>query len=524
MTGNGISALVALAAGVAGPLAARSVAAQDVPGDDPVLQAIWEAGTAASRVEALAQVLLDSLGPRLPGTPESEAALAWAERVYGSWDIDVRREPYGTWVGWRAGITHVDLLAPRVRTLNATMVAWSPGTSTPRTAPVIALPALSEEPDQEAFREAVRDRFVLLSPPEPTCRPSESWEEWAMPETVESWRTERAAAKTEFADRFAHAGMGLEQLASVLDEGGAAGILTSEWPDAWGGSRMHGPSLTRRAPHLALSCEHYGLLWRLAERGQGPMVRVDARAEFLGEVPVANLIGTIRGSELPDEYVILSAHFDSWRGASGATDNGAGTVVMMEAMRILREAYAQPKRTILVTHWNGEEQGLNGSRAFAADHPEIVEGLQLLLNLDLGTGRVTNISMMGLKEAAPFFERWLARIPGPLAADIELEDPGVPGRGSDYASFVCAGAPAFALGTRSWDYGTYTWHSTLDTFDKLVVDDLQRNATLVSMLAYLASEDPERLPRTRRVLPVDEQTGETASWPTCTDGARSSGR
>lgn len=522
MMGKGISALVALAAGVAALVAARPVAAQDIPGDDPVLQAIWEVGTADSRLEALAQVLLDSLGPRLPGTPESEAALAWAERMYRSWDIDVRQEPYGTWVGWRAGITHVDLFAPHVRTMNATMVAWSPGTSAPLTAPVIALPALPEEP--EAFREAVRDRFVLLSPPEPTCRPSESWKEWAMPSTVESWQAERAAAKTGFTDWLAHAGMGVRQLASVLDEAGAAGILTSEWPDAWGVSRTHGSSLTRRAPHLALSCEDYGLLWRLAERRQGPMVRVDAPAEFLGEVPVANLIGTIRGSELPDEYVILSAHFDSWRGASGATDNGAGTVVMMEAMRILREVYARPRRTILVTHWNGEEQGLNGSRAFAADHPEIVEGLQLLVNLDLGTGRVTNVSMMGLTEAARFFERWLARIPRPLVADIELEDPGVPGRGSDYASFVCAGAPAFALGTRSWDYGTYTWHSTLDTFDKLVIEDLQRNAMLVSMLAYLASEDSERLPRTRRVLPVDERTGETESWPACTDGARSSGR
>ena len=519
-----MSELVALAAAATALVSAQSVTAQDISGDDPVLRAIWEAGTSESRLETLAQVLLDSLGPRLPGTPQSEAALAWAERMYGSWGIRARREPYGTWVGWRPGTTHVDLLAPHARTLRAATVAWSPGTSAPLTAPVIALPVLSGEFDQEAFREAVRDRLVLLSPPEPTCRPSDSWQEWATPETLESWRTQRATVNKEFTDRFARAGIDPDQLASVLDGVGVAGIFTSEWPDGWGVSRTHGSSGMRRAPHLTLSCEDYGLLWRLAERRQGPVVRVDASAELLGEVPVANLIGTIPGTELPDEYVILSAHFDSWSGASGATDNGAGTVVMMEAMRILREAYPQPRRTILVTHWNGEEQGLNGSRAFAVDHPEITEGLQLLLNLDLGTGRVTNISMMGLEGAASFFERWLARIPESLAGDIELEDPGVPGRGSDYASFVCAGAPAFALGTRSWDYGTYTWHSTLDTFDKLVIDDLQENAMLVSMLAYLASEDSERLTRTRRVLPVDEQTGEPAAWPVCRDGARSSGR
>jgi hypothetical protein len=411
-----------------------------------------------------------------------------------------------------------------VRTLDAMTLAWSPGTAAPVTGPVIAFPMLPEEPDARAFQQAVRGRFVLLSAPEPTCRPTASWEAWATPGALERMRAEREAARSRFAERYAHTGMRPAQLAYLLDEAGAAGVLTSDWPDSWGVVRTHETAVTRRAPHVLLACEDYGLLWRLAEGDQGPVLRVDASAELLGDVPVANLIGTIRGVELPDEYVVLSAHFDSWDGASGATDNGAGTVVMMEAMRILREAYPRPRRTILVAHWNGEEQGLNGSRAFATDHPEVVDGLQTLLNQDLGTGRVTNLSMMGFEEAAPFFERWLARVPSELAGGIELEAPGVPGAGSDYAAFLCAGAPAFALGLRNWDYGAYTWHTTLDTFDKLVIDNLRDDATLVAMLAYLASEDPERMPRTRRALPVDQRTGEPASWPACRDGARSSGR
>jgi len=211
---------------------------------------------------------------------------------------------------------------------------------------------------------------------------------------------------------------------------------------------------------LELSCEDYGLVFRLAHNGQGPRLRVQADADLLGEVPVSNVIGEIKGSEKPDEYVMLSAHFDSWDGSSGATDNGTGTITMMEAMRILKSVYPRPKRTIMVGHWSGEEQGLNGSRAFAADNPAVVKGLQALFNQDNGTGRVATISMAGLTRAGEFFGRWFAKLPTELTRNITLVIPGIPGGGgSDYASFLCYGAPAFNLTSLSWDYGTYTWHT-----------------------------------------------------------------
>ena len=196
--------------------------------------------------------------------------------------------------------------------------------------------------------------------------------------------------------------------------------------------------------------------------------------------------------------------------------------MMMEAMRILQRTYPRPKRTILVGHWNGEEQGLNGSRAFAADHPEIVAGLQALFNQDDGTGRVSTITMEGLSEAGAFFTRWLERIPEEIRSHVTLVDPGTPGRGgTDNASFTCAGAPAFGMNAVGWDYGTYTWHTNRDTFDKIVLDDLRNNATLTAMLAYLGSEEPEQLPRTRRVMPTDRGTGQPAAWPACRDPDRS---
>jgi Zn-dependent M28 family amino/carboxypeptidase len=238
---------------------------------------------------------------------------------------------------------------------------------------------------------------------------------------------------------------------------------------------------------------------------------------------VFNTIAEIRGVEKPDEYVMLSAHFDSWDGASGATDNGTGTITMLEAARLLSIAYPRPKRTIIIGHWSGEEQGLNGSRAWAADHPEVVQHLQALFNQDNGTGRVQTISTQGLLGAGPLFAGWFGRLPTELTADIKLQIPGTPGSGgTDNASFVCYGAPAFGLGSLPWEYFTYTWHTNRDTFDKIVFDELKQNATLAAMLVYLASEDPQTMPRDRRVMPVDPATGVPRAWPDCSRPARTS--
>jgi hypothetical protein len=495
--------------------------AQTFTTGDAVLQRIWEEGTSRSQLERLGQVLLDSLGPRLTGTPESEAASRWVVETYRGWGIEARQERYGSWIGWRRGATSLSLVSPRLRSLEGTLLAWSPGTSGDVTAQAVLLPAVRDSAEVERFLEAARGRFVLLSPAEPSCRPDENWQRWATEPSLRAARSARADAYRGFAVRLQSVGMPPAQLIQRLEESGAVGILTSRWPEAWGVQTVH-DAWSERVPSFDLSCEDYGLVYRLAERGQSPVLRVEAVAEGLGEVPVWNTIAEIRGNELPDEYVILSAHFDSWDSASGATDNGAGTITMMEAMRILKTAYPNPKRTLLVGHWNGEEQGLNGSRAFAADHPEVVAGLQAFFNQDEGTGRIARVSMQGLAAAGDTFRRWFSRMPPHIVGEIELTEPGVPSAGgSDEASFICAGAPAFRLSGRSWDYAPYTWHTNRDTFDKLVFDELQANATLAAMLAYLASEDPERLSRDRAALPVDPATGRQTAWPECRDGLRS---
>ncbi len=513
----------ALAAIVVPALDATPARSQSFAVDDPVLRAIWAEGMERSRVEPLAQALLDSVGPRLTGSPGHDAGNAWLVAVYGGWGIDARNEPYGTWRGWRRGLTHVDLVAPRVRTLEAAMLAWSPGTPGPVEARVVLLPEVADSAAFQAWLPEARGALVAISFPQPTCRPDENWEEFARPETVERMRTERAAAMAAWDERVRAGGARAPDLVARLEAAGAAGVLTSRWSEGWGVTKIFGTT-AQRVPVLDLSCEDYGLVARLAARGQGPVLRVEAESEALGEVPVHNTIAEIPGGALPDEYVVLSAHFDSWDGSSGATDNGTGTVVVMEAMRILHAVLPNPRRTILAGHWGGEEQGLNGSRVFAADHPEVVAGLQALWNQDNGTGRIERISAQGLVDAAGTLGRWLARIPAEIGGHVTLVTPGSPGRGgSDYAAFVCHGAPAFGLSSLSWDYGAYTWHTNRDTYDKLVFEEVRENAVLMAMLAYLASEDPERVPRARRgVFPINQETGEMARWPECQAPERSS--
>lgn len=511
------TALAALSLALPAPSSAQTLA-----DNDPVLQAIWDQAMFNSRIEPMAQALLDSIGPRLTASPQMERAQDWAVKMLESWGVDARTEQYGTWLGWDRGPSHIDLMTPRVRSLEGRILAWSPGTDgTPVEGGVVYIPPMSGPADFQAFLPQVRGNYVLTSFPQPTCRADEQWEEFALPASFQRMEQEREAAEREWNQRLQATGLDRRELPRALEEAGALGVVSSTWPGSYGTTRVFN-AFTRDVPTFELSCEDYGLVYRLAANGQGPTLRVTAEAEFLGEIPTYNVIGEIRGTELPDEYVMLSAHYDSWEGGSGATDNGTGSVLMMEAMRILTEVYPNPRRTILIGLWSGEEQGLNGSRAFVEDHPEITANLQALFNQDNGTGRIVNMSASGFTEAGGSLARWLSRVPSEVTQHIDFQFPGNPSSGgTDHASFVCVPAPGFNLGALSWDYGSHTWHTHRDTFDKLAFDDLRNNAVLVASLVYLASEDPERVSRETRSV-IRGFGGQQGSWPTCQPADRSS--
>ena len=572
-----LAPLAALALSIAP--AAQAQLATTFPANDPTLERIWRLGMDSSHVQSLAQTLFDSIGPRLTGSPGLRAASDWVVKMYKSWGIDARREQYGTWRGWRRGVSHIDLVSPRVRSLEGMMLAWSPGTKgRPVTAPVIVLPKFQDSTEFVKWLPKAKGKIVMLSPAWPTCRPSEDWMRWSTPASMAHMDTLVAQMQQDWAVMTGPDGrpdstkmyrgtgytlaLGTGTLGMRLEKAGVAGMITSRTklggfanpfapangrggfggrggrggrggPPGGASARGGGPAASLAqangrggfggdgrgtggwgtievfetyntiAPAVTLTCEDYGLLYRLAENNQKPMVRLDLDAQLLGEQPVFNTIGVIRGTEHPDEYVMLSAHFDSWDGSSGATDNGTGTMMAMEAMRILKTAYPRPKRTIMVGHWASEEQGLNGSTAFTEDHPEVMKGLQALFNQDNGTGRVQSISAAGLTDIGRHLRDWYSRLPSfytdsmsPNVVSWAFNDvpTGNPG-GTDGAVFACFGTPSFGMGAVQWNYGTYTWHTNRDTYDKVVFDDLKHNATLAAMLAYLASEDPEFISR-----------------------------
>jgi carboxypeptidase Q len=520
-----ISLSLAAAFVVSAGLAAPHAAAQPGGGqaamwatDDPVLQQIWEQAMENSHLERLGMQLLDSIGPRLTGSPGIDRAHDWAMRTLQGWGYDARNEQYGTWRGWNRGHTHIDLVAPRVRSLEGLILAWSPGTNSQDVeGPVVVIPEWETQEQLDAWIEReVPGKFVAISFPQPTCRPDRHFNDFGSSGALQRLNAERTALRQAFQQRVPASGL----LRLRLEEAGALGILESNWSNTSGTNKVFQTN-TRTIPTLDLSCEDYGLVYRLAEHGMGPVVRVNAHSEELGEVPVYNTVGMIRGSEFPDEYVMFSAHFDSWDSGSGATDNGSGTLLMMEAMRILSEVYPNPRRSIMIGLWGGEEQGLNGSRRFVAMNPDIVQNIQVLLNQDNGTGRIENISMQGFVDAGEHWGRWLARVPPQISNQIRLTLPGSPGTGgTDHAAFVCVPATAFNLSGNSWGYGTYTWHTNRDTFDKLVFEDLRNNAALIAMVAYMASEDDERVSGAQRVLRAPD--GSDRPWPTCQPGRATS--
>ena len=467
-----------------------------------------------SQLETLAHQLMDVIGPRLVGTPQMNKAHEWAVATFKEWGIPAENEQWGTWRGWERGICHIDLLEPRVVSLHGRQLAWSPSTPAKGiTADLITLPEVADSLAFARWLPEVKGKWVLVSMPEPTGRPDYNWEEWATEASFEKMKSDREAQTKAWRQNLRNTGYSSRSINQALEAAGAAGIVQSRWSGAFGANKIFSAN-TEEIPVIDLSLEDYGMLYRMAENGDGPRLRVVAESRELGRVPTFNTVATIRGTELPDEYIVLSAHFDSWDGGTGATDNGTGTLTMMEAARILKKVYPNPKRTIIVGLWGSEEQGLNGSRAYVEDHPGVVSGLQALFNQDNGTGRVVNISGQGFLHAYEYLGRWLEAVPDHVTEHIETQFPGNPGRGgSDYASFVAMGAPAFSLSSLSWSYWNYTWHTNLDTYDKIVFDDVRNNAILTAVLAYMASEDPERTSREKAVLSVNPRTGEQREWP-----------
>jgi hypothetical protein len=501
------------------PLTPAPAYVRTTPPSDPVIQQLWDEGMGRSQAGALAQVLMDSIGPRLTGSPNMTRAQDWLLATYKLWGVPARKEPYGTWNAWKRGTAFVQLTSPRTKPLEAMMLSWSGNTGGAWVEGDVVTIAPYRTPEAyRAWLATISGKVVLVSAPRLTCR---------SPQQVAEFATDRSASALDSAQRDLSATYaGLTQLPpNFYDDvkaSGAVAVFEHNWSNYPGIDRIFGSPRNSALPTFDVGCEDYGLLFRLAQHKQGPRVRLMAESEFLGEQPVFNVVAEIKGAKKPNEYVVLSAHFDSWEGHSGATDNGTGSIVMLEALRILKTVLPKPSRTILVGHWSGEEQGLIGSGAFTADHPEVVKGLQFAFNQDNGTGRIVSTGPGLHPENGPRLAKYMSEMPAEFTKTIRLNGTSGVGGGSDDASFRCWGAPSIGLNALTWDYSYTTWHTNRDAFDKVMLDDLKQNSTLVAMFAYLASEDREASSKvTVNPLP-NGANGQPITLPACGVPQRSS--
>jgi hypothetical protein len=246
-------------------------------------------------------------------------------------------------------------------------------------------------------------------------------------------------------------------------------------------------------PSLFVAHEHYALLYRLAGRPEPARTRAEVEISntFVpGPIPVYNTVGEIRGTEKPDEFVVLGAHLDSWDLGQGTTDNGTGSSVVLEAARILVKSGVRPKRTIRFILFTGEEQGLHGSRAYVKQHEDEMARTSMALVHDTGTGRVVGIGLQGRAAVKPVLEKELASLKELGVTEIDLRGMG----GSDHASFERAGVPGFAVRQDPAEY-RFSHHSQSDTLDKAREPDLVQGAQVMAVTAVRVANLPQLLPR-----------------------------
>ncbi len=482
--------------------------------NDPIIDAIIKEGSQNSHLKEYSFELLDVIGPRLVGTPQMMQAHDWVVDKYKDMGIDARNEQYGTWKGWERGTSQITLLTPRVHSIEGTQLAWSPSTGKKGVeAEVVVLGDFQNKEQFDQWLKTIKGKIVLLSMLQQTGRSDAQWKEFARAESYQKMVEQRKSDAQNWANRIKNTGYTAKELPKVLEEAGAVGIVTSYWSGVVGANKIFAAN-TDKIPVVDVSLEDYGLLYRLAENGKKPIININVNSKDLGTVNTYNTIAEFSGNQIKDQYVILSAHLDSWDGGTGATDNGSGIITMMEVMRILKKVLPNPKRTILVGNWGSEEQGLNGSRAFVEDHPELHDNIQVVFNQDSGTGRISNLSGRGFLNSYQYLGDWLSQVPSEYKSDLKTEFPGSAlGGSSDHISFVSKDIPGFMLGSLGWGYGNYTWHTNRDTADKLVYDDLQNNAILIAILVYLASEQEEQVDREKAVLPLLKD-GSRLEWPT----------
>ncbi len=458
-------------------------------------------GMAHSQVDAMFDTLTVDIGPRLTASPAHKRAAEWAkERLTAFGLSNARLEPWKFGRGWEAQRVVVEMIEPRYLPIIAYADGWSESTA----GELVGAPVLvgDKSPEQiEAIKGSLKGAIVLTAPlfdnfvrkdrPNPSD-PNYQTNGAAYATSVGRPATPRPQGETP-----------AQRTARILREAGAGVLLKptiGEHGTVFVTGRDGGPGAV---PSLSIASEHYNMLLRYASRNIPLKLRVRAETRFFDADGgnAYNVIAELPGADpaLKDEVVMIGGHLDSWHTGVGATDNADGSTTMMEAMRILKAAGAQPRRTIRVALWGGEEQGLLGSAAWVQQHlagdanKAARDKFDVYFNSDNGYGPIYGFYLENSQANVPVFERWLA----PLKA-VGIRRNTIEGVGStDHLSFIAAGVPGFNPIQRYENYDIRTHHSNMDTVERLDAKEIRQAAVVMAWVALQAANDDQMVPRIR---------------------------
>jgi carboxypeptidase Q len=486
-----------------------------------------------SQVMATLGELTEGIGPRLTNSPSMAKANRWARGKFSGWGLaNAHDESIGIFGrGWEFSGASAEMLSPRGFPLHVIPMAWTPATPGPVEGEVMAA-KIENKADLEKFKGKLRGKILLTS----DARPYKFGEKPASSRYTEAELSDllgveipaerggnsRDAMMKRYLDRMAF-GPVLNQY--LVDQGVVATVSMSRSDNdilvlGGGGSRKAGESVG--VPSVVMGAEHYNTLMRALERNQAPRLRLNVAARFTDETdqPGYNTIAEIPGTgPHRDEIVMLGAHMDSWHAGTGASDNGAGVAVVMEAVRILKAIGAKPDRTIRVALWSGEEQGLIGSAKYVEDHfghyPEPTDPqeraipsffrdnkgalvrskeygkLAAYFNLDNGSGKIRGIYAQQNMAVAPIFEEWMKPWKDVGASIVTQRNTG----STDHISFDGVGLPGFQFVQDELDYFSNVHHTDLDTYDHASAQDLKQASAIMASFVYNAAMRPAMLPR-----------------------------
>ncbi len=458
--------------------------------DTDMLSRIRAEGLQRSRALPLFRTLTDEIGARLTGSPAHLRAARWARDRFAEWGLsNARLEPFEFGRGWTLERISVDMTSPRYMPLSAYADAWTPSMPAVVSGRVVYI-GDKTAPQVQAMAAQLKGAIVLTHLPQTLFVESDRPQPGLDDRPVQTGNPALPQIRSTTP---------VNDLMPILQRAGAAAALKpSAYRDGTVGVTGNRNTATDSVPFIVIAAEQYNMLARLAAAGQAPELRVELRTRYQEEDRNSyNVIAEIPGRDpaLRDEIVLVGAHLDSWHTGIGATDNADGAAPVMEAMRILTALKAQPRRTIRVALWSGEEQGLLGARAYVAGLSEADRNrLAVYLNDDPGSGRTLGFYMEGNAAARSIFDAWLA----PLR-DLGMTRNVIESIGStDHVPFNEAGLPGFNA-IKDFDaYDERTRHTNADFPERMSEDELTQSAIVMAAFAWQAATRNEKIPRTLR--------------------------